>query len=68
MRDTRMMLTSVYSTAQGDYYIVNGAKKFITGGTRAAYFTTAVRTGGAGRSCCAAIMIQPSHRYRGVLW
>jgi len=32
----------------GDYYIVNGLKKFITGGTRASYFTTAVRTGGPG--------------------
>eukprot|EP01006_Ploeotia_vitrea_P044163 TRINITY_DN66815_c6_g9_i1.p1 TRINITY_DN66815_c6_g9~~TRINITY_DN66815_c6_g9_i1.p1 ORF type:complete len:525 (-),score=279.30 TRINITY_DN66815_c6_g9_i1:461-1987(-) len=33
---------------QGDHYIVNGAKKFITSGTKAQYFTTAVRTGGAG--------------------
>lgn len=31
-----------------EYYIVNGLKKFITGGTRASYFTTAVRTGGPG--------------------
>ena len=33
---------------QGDYYIVNGAKKFITSGVKADYFTTAVRTGGPG--------------------
>jgi len=33
---------------EGDYYIVNGAKKFITGGMKADYFTTAVRTGGEG--------------------
>lgn len=33
---------------EGDYYIVNGEKKFITSGWRADYFTTAVRTGGKG--------------------
>ena len=31
-----------------EYYVVNGLKKFITGGTRASYFTTAVRTSGPG--------------------
>jgi len=30
---------------QGDFYIVNGSKKWITGGTMADYFTLAVRTG-----------------------
>jgi acyl-CoA dehydrogenase len=30
---------------EGDCYIVNGAKKFITGGGHADWFTTAVRTG-----------------------
>ena len=30
----------------GDHYIVNGSKTFITSGTRADYVTTAVRTGG----------------------
>eukprot|EP01006_Ploeotia_vitrea_P044152 TRINITY_DN66815_c6_g2_i1.p1 TRINITY_DN66815_c6_g2~~TRINITY_DN66815_c6_g2_i1.p1 ORF type:complete len:509 (-),score=292.31 TRINITY_DN66815_c6_g2_i1:1380-2906(-) len=33
---------------EGDYYIVNGEKKFITSGTKADYFTVAVRTGGKG--------------------
>jgi alkylation response protein AidB-like acyl-CoA dehydrogenase len=33
---------------EGDYYIVNGQKKWITGGTFGDYFTTAVRTGGEG--------------------
>ena len=33
---------------EGDYYIVNGAKKFITSGVKADYFTTAVRTGKRG--------------------
>lgn len=32
----------------GNFYIVNGEKKFITSGTKAHYFTVAVRTGGAG--------------------
>ncbi|HSJ27957.1 MAG TPA: acyl-CoA dehydrogenase family protein [Acidimicrobiia bacterium] len=32
----------------GDDYIVNGSKTFITSGMRADYITTAVRTGGAG--------------------
>jgi alkylation response protein AidB-like acyl-CoA dehydrogenase len=33
---------------EGDYYIVNGAKKWITGGLFADYFTMAVRTGKPG--------------------
>ena len=33
---------------RGDYYIVNGAKTFITSGVRADFVTTAVRTGGPG--------------------
>lgn len=32
----------------GDEYVVNGSKTFITSGVRADYITTAVRTGGAG--------------------
>lgn len=35
-------------TADGKHYIVNGVKKWITGGCQSDYFTTAVRTGGAG--------------------
>ena len=30
---------------EGDFYIVNGLKKWITGGLMGDYFTTAVRTG-----------------------
>jgi acyl-CoA dehydrogenase len=33
---------------EGDDFIVNGSKTFITGGMRANHFTTAVRTGGEG--------------------
>lgn len=38
------------TTAQrdGDHYVVNGAKTFITSGVRADFVTTAVRTGGPG--------------------
>ena len=32
----------------GDNYIINGTKLFISGGLRANWFTTAVRTGGEG--------------------
>jgi len=34
----------------GDHYIVNGSKTFITSGVRADFITTAVRTGGPGHS------------------
>jgi acyl-CoA dehydrogenase len=33
---------------EGDHYVVNGAKTYITSGVRADFVTTAVRTGGAG--------------------
>ena len=33
---------------EGDYYIVNGSKTFISGGMGADWFTTGVRTGGEG--------------------
>ena len=34
----------------GDHYVVNGAKTFITSGVRADFVTVAVRTGGPGRT------------------
>lgn len=36
------------ASREGDYYKVNGQKKWITGGHMADYFTLVVRTGGAG--------------------
>lgn len=42
---------------EGDHYIVNGSKIFITGGMRADYFTTAVRTGDDGPSGVSLILI-----------
>jgi len=43
-------VASLKTTAvrEGDHYIVNGNKKWITNGVFADYFTVAVRTGGAG--------------------
>jgi acyl-CoA dehydrogenase len=35
---------------EGDHYVVNGAKMFITSGMRADWYTVAVRTGGPGAS------------------
>lgn len=42
---------------QGDHYIVNGAKKWITNGLWADYCTAAVRTGGSGRSGISLLVI-----------
>lgn len=41
----------------GDDYVVNGEKTFITSGMRADYITTAVRTGGAGPSGVSLLLI-----------
>mmetsp|Transcript_6816 Transcript_6816/g.7463 ORF Transcript_6816/g.7463 Transcript_6816/m.7463 type:complete len:502 (+) Transcript_6816:31-1536(+) len=43
---------------QGDFYIVNGEKKFITGGMRADYFTVAVRTGGKGMGGISLLLLE----------
>ncbi len=43
---------------QGDEYIVNGAKTFITSGCRADILTTAVRTGGEGSSGISVLVIE----------
>jgi acyl-CoA dehydrogenase len=42
----------------GDCYIVNGAKTFITSGTRADLVTTAVRTGGEGHGGISLLVIE----------
>ena len=42
----------------GDHYIVNGSKMFITSGTRADLLTTAVRTGGPGHDGISILMIE----------
>jgi acyl-CoA dehydrogenase len=42
----------------GDYYVVNGEKTFITSGMRADYLTVAVRTGGEGASGVSLLLIE----------
>ncbi|KKC26096.1 acyl-CoA dehydrogenase family protein [Sphingomonas sp. SRS2] len=42
----------------GDHYIVNGSKTFITSGMRADYITTAVRTGGEGRTGVSLLLLE----------
>ncbi|BCJ41040.1 acyl-CoA dehydrogenase [Actinoplanes ianthinogenes] len=42
----------------GDDYVVNGAKMFITSGTRADFVTTAVRTGGPGSAGISMLVIE----------
>jgi acyl-CoA dehydrogenase len=42
----------------GDYYVVNGSKCYITGGMRADYLTTAVRTGGPGAGGVSLLLIE----------
>lgn len=42
----------------GDHYVVNGSKTFITSGMRADYITTAVRTGGPGMGGVSLLVIE----------
>ncbi|RLQ23181.1 acyl-CoA dehydrogenase [Seongchinamella sediminis] len=42
---------------EGDYYLVNGSKTFISGGMRADWLTTAVRTGGDGAGGISLLLI-----------
>ncbi|MGK2740769.1 acyl-CoA dehydrogenase family protein [Tepidicaulis sp. LMO-SS28] len=49
---------STRAVKEGDHYIVNGSKMFITGGIRANYFTTAVRTGGEGMGGISLLLIE----------
>ncbi|MGW5053791.1 acyl-CoA dehydrogenase family protein [Actinokineospora sp. NPDC004072] len=44
--------------SDGDHYIVNGAKTFITSGVRADFVTTAVRTGGEGAHGISLLVIE----------
>jgi acyl-CoA dehydrogenase len=42
----------------GDHYVVNGSKTFITSGQRADYYTVAVRTGGEGYQGISLLLIE----------
>jgi len=52
-------VANIQTTArrQGDYYIVNGSKTFISGGMGADWVTTAVRTGGEGPAGVSMLLI-----------
>ncbi len=52
-------VSNIKTTAkrEGDYFIINGSKTFITGGLKANWFTTAVRTGGEGIGGVSLILI-----------
>ncbi len=43
---------------EGDHYVVNGQKTFITSGVRADFVTTAVRTGGAGHGGVSLLVVE----------
>ncbi|MBV8406791.1 MAG: acyl-CoA dehydrogenase family protein, partial [Alphaproteobacteria bacterium] len=43
---------------EGDHFVVNGSKMFITSGVRADYFTVAVRTGGPGAGGVSLLLIE----------
>jgi acyl-CoA dehydrogenase len=53
-------VASIRTTAvrDGDHYLVNGAKTFITSGARADFVTTAVRTGGPGHQGISLLVVE----------
>lgn len=53
-------VASIRTTAQrdGDHFVVNGAKTYITSGVRADFVTTAVRTGGSGAHGISLLVIE----------
>jgi len=56
--DVANLETEAKKTADGKYYVVNGEKKWITGGTVADFFTVAVRTGGPGMGGISFLLIE----------
>ena len=62
--DLANVVTSAVKSADGRFFIVNGQKKFITGGTVCDFFSTLVRTGGKGISGTSLLMIEK--QYKGV--
>jgi len=58
--DVAGLRTTAVKTEDGKHYIVNGLKKWITGGMMADWFTTAVRTGGPGARGVSCLVIPRS--------
>ena len=48
---------------KGNFYIVNGEKKFITGGMRSDFFTVAVRTGDSGLGGVSLLLLEKGTNY-----
>eukprot|EP01001_Neometanema_parovale_P000365 NODE_1039_length_1929_cov_95.673865_g988_i0.p4 GENE.NODE_1039_length_1929_cov_95.673865_g988_i0~~NODE_1039_length_1929_cov_95.673865_g988_i0.p4 ORF type:complete len:100 (+),score=23.51 NODE_1039_length_1929_cov_95.673865_g988_i0:292-591(+) len=53
-------VANIATTAEkkGDHYVVNGMKKWITGGMMGDFFTTAVRTGGPGAHGISLLLVE----------
>lgn len=58
--DVANIRTTATLSEDGKYYLVSGIKKWITNGTFADYFTTAVRTGGPGTGGVSLLLIERS--------
>jgi acyl-CoA dehydrogenase len=58
--DTGSDVAGIRTSARrdGDHYVVNGAKLFITSATRADFVTVAVRTGGSGSSGISLLVVE----------
>ncbi|CAG8446654.1 2238_t:CDS:2 [Acaulospora colombiana] len=56
--DVANLKTEAKLSDDGEHYIVNGEKKWITNGVFADYFTTAVRTGGPGMGGVSLLLIE----------
>jgi alkylation response protein AidB-like acyl-CoA dehydrogenase len=56
--DVANLKTEAKLTDDGQHYIVNGEKKWITNGVFADYFTVAVRTGGPGMGGISLLLIE----------
>jgi len=59
--DVAKIVTQAKLSKCGGFYIVNGIKKWITAGMNADFFSTAVRTGGAGHSGISFLLIDKTH-------
>ncbi|KAK5123117.1 hypothetical protein LTR85_003315 [Meristemomyces frigidus] len=55
--DVANIQTTAQKTPDGEFYVVNGYKKWITGAPWATHMTTAVRTGGSGMSGLSVLVI-----------
>lgn len=58
--DVANLKTTAVKTEDGQYFIVNGEKKWISTGIFADYHTTAVRTGGPGAGGISLLLIEKS--------